>query len=160
VVDSAGSQRSLRWRIDALRRHDGEPTERVLARHFAPPPADGDDVVSDDQHRWMERVVASARSVHADFLVVADAPRRGSHPGRIQLLDERASIALEVHAEWVGITPHADYSGDAASGFALMWQVCQVLERDANCVIVDPADLAVIEMQLDAVQAREEYGWI
>jgi hypothetical protein len=108
----------------------------------------------------MERVIAAVRSVHATFLVVADAPRNGAHSSRIQLLDDRASVSLEVRPDWVGITPIPDYRGDAAAGFALMWQVCQALERDTNCLIVDPAGIAVIEMQLDVDRARDEYGWI
>jgi hypothetical protein len=160
VGDDAGGSGPRPWRIEALRKHDDETVEQVLARRFELGGRAGTDAVSDDEHRWMERVVATARGVHADFLVVADAPRNGAHSSRVQLLDERASISLEVQPDWVGITPLADYNGDAASGFALMWQVCQALERDANCVIVDPADLAVIEMQLDVTQAREEYGWI
>lgn len=147
------------WRIEALRRYGDEPVEEVLARHFEPVRAPAA-AISDDQHRWMEKVVATARGVHADFLVVADAPVTGAHSGRVQLLDERASISLEVRPDWVGITPLANYRGDEFSGFALMWQVCQALERGAHCVIVDPADIAVIEMQLDIEQAREEYGWI
>jgi hypothetical protein len=142
-----------------LRRYGHEPVEQVLARHFEPARAAAGPI-TDDQHRWMERVVAIARGAHGDFLVVADAPLAGAHSARIQLLDERASISLEVLPDWVGITPLTDYRGDAVSGFALMWQVCQALERDANCVIVDPAGIAVIEMQLDVEQAREEYGWI
>jgi hypothetical protein len=108
----------------------------------------------------MERVVAAVRGVHRNFLVVADAPRNGPHPARMQLLDERASVSLEVRPDWCGIIPLPDYTGDSAEGFALMWQICQALAREASCLIVDPTGFAVIEMQLDAERAREEYGWI
>ncbi len=150
-----------RWRIEALRRFGGETDERVLARRFhAQWRRSPDAPVTDDEHRWMERVVAAVRSVHRDFLVVADAPRTGRHPERVQLLDDAASVSLEVRPDWAGIIPLPDYTGDAAAGFALMWQLCQALARDASCLIVDPAGLAVIEMQLDVDRAREEYGWI
>jgi hypothetical protein len=150
-----------RWRIEALPRLGDEPVDDVLARRFdvhrrRPP----DMPVSDDEHRWMERVVAVARGVRRDFLAVADPPGNGSHPARIQLLDERASVSLEVRPDAVRVIPLTDYDGDGASGFALMWELCQALERDANCLIVDPTGLAVIEMELDATRAREEYGWI
>jgi hypothetical protein len=160
VGDTAGGQPPSPWRIEALRRYDGDTVEDALARHFRPHGDGTDGAVTDDQHRWMDRVVATARSVHGDFLVVADAPRNGNHSSRVQLLDERASISLEVRPDWVGITPLPDYAGDAADGFALMWQLCQALARDTNCVIVDPTDYAVIEMQLGVEQAREEYGWL
>jgi hypothetical protein len=161
VVGDEGCAGTRRWRIEALRRYGGETDERVLARHF-----DGqgrrapDAPVTDDEHRWMERVVTTVRSWHRDFLVVADAPRTGRHPARVQLLDDAASVSLEVRPDWAGIIPLPDYTGDAAAGFALMWQLCQALARDASCLIVDPAGLAVIEMQLDVDRAREEYGWI
>jgi hypothetical protein len=161
VGDEAGDASARRWRIEALRRLDDEPVERALARRFVPTERRSADApVTDDEHRWMERVVAAVRSVHRDFLVVADAPRHGRHTGRIQLLDDRASVSLEVRPDRAGIIPLPDYTGDAAEGFALMWQVCQAIARDANCVIVDPAAIVVIEMQLDADRAREEYGWI
>jgi hypothetical protein len=98
--------------------------------------------------------------VHRDFLVLTDAPRNGRHSARIQLLDDGASVSLEVRPDWAGIIPLPDYRGDAAEGFALMWKICQALARDAQCIIVDPTGLAVIEMQLDVERAREEYGWI
>jgi hypothetical protein len=160
VGDEAGETRAWRWRIEALRRYGDESHERVLARRFEPRGRPADAPTSDDEHRWMERVIAAVRSVHSGFLVVADAPRIGLHSARIQLLDDGASVSLEVRPDWVGITPLPDYTGDAAAGFALMWQICQVLASDANCLIVDPTGLAVIEMQLDAERAREEYGWI
>jgi hypothetical protein len=160
VGQEAGSS-ALRWRIEALRRFGGESDDRVLARHFDRHwQGAADAPVTDDEHRWMERVVTTVRSVHRDFLVVADAPSTGGHPGRVQLLDDGASVSLEVRSDWVGIIPLPDYTGDAAAGFALMWQLCQALARDASCLIVDPAGLAVIEMQLDVDRAREEYGWI
>jgi hypothetical protein len=162
VGDDVRDGSARRWRIEALRRFGGEPEERALARRFEVAlrrPADTP--VTEDEHRWMERVVAAVRSVHRNFLVVADAPENdGVHPGRIQLLDDRASVSLEVRPDWVGIIPLPDYTGDAAAGFALMWQICQALARDASCIIVDPTGIAVIEMQLDVDRAREEYGWI
>lgn len=150
----------LRWHIRALRRFGGETVEHALARHFGSEPRRGDHAVTDDEYRWMERVVTAARSVHREFLAVADAPRAGVHSPRIQLLDSAASVSLDVGPDSVSIIPLPDYSGDAAGGFALMWQVCQALTRDADCVIVDPTGIAVIEMQLDVERAREEYGWI
>jgi hypothetical protein len=161
VGDEVGDASARRWRIEALRRYDGESDEHVLARHFenvvrrSP-----SQPVTEDEHRWMERVVTAVRGVHRNFLVVADAPVHGPHPARIQLLDERASVSLEVRPDWTGIIPLPDYTGDAEAGFALMWQICQALARDASCLIVDPTGLAVIEMQLDVDRAREEYGWI
>jgi hypothetical protein len=160
VGDEVVGGRARRWRIEALRRIGDEPDERVLARRFEQAARPLQTLVTDDEHRWMERVIAAVRSVHRNFLVVVDAPRIGRHSARIQLLDDRASVSLEVRPDWVGITPLPDYSGDAAAGFALMWQVCQVVARDAECLIVDPTGIAVIEMQLDVERAREEYGWI
>jgi hypothetical protein len=161
VGDELGEASARRWRIEALRRYDGESDEHALARrfdHMLRRPAS--DPVTEDEHRWMERVIAAVRGVHRNFLVVADAPVAGLHSARIQLLDERASVSLEVRPDWAGIIPLPDYTGDAEAGFALMWQICQALARDANSVIVDPTGLAVIEMQLDVERAREEYGWI
>lgn len=150
-----------RWRIEALPRLGGEPVEAVLARRFDVHQRRPVDLaVTDDEHRWMDRVVAVARGVRRDFLVVVDPPADGGHPGRIQLLDERASVSLEVRPDAARVIPLTDYDGDGAAGFALMWELCQALERDANCVIVDPTGIAVIEMELDAGRAREEYGWI
>jgi hypothetical protein len=161
VGDELGDVGAKRWRIEALRRYDGESPDQVLARHFErqlrrPPSAP----VNEDEHRWMERVITAVRGVHRNFLVVADAPAAGPHPGRVQLLDERASVSLEVRPDWTGIIPLPDYTGDAEAGFALMWQICQALALDAGCLIIDPTGLAVIEMQLDVNRAREEYGWI
>jgi hypothetical protein len=161
VGDDLGGVRARRWRIEALRRYEDESADEVLARHFHQQlhrPVDAP--VTEDEHRWMERVIAAVRNVHRNFLVVADAPVAGPHPNRVQLLDERASVSLEVRPDWTGIIPLPDYTGEAEAGFALMWQICQALARDAGCLIVDPTGLAVIEMQLDVLRAREEYGWI
>jgi hypothetical protein len=162
VGDEEQERRGRPWRIEALRRFPGEEVERVLARRFEPTVVDENEStdITDDEFRWMERAVGAVRSVHRDFLSVVDAAGRGGHSARIQLLDEAASVAVEVGREGVSIIPLADYNGDAAAGFALMWQICQALTRDADCVIVDPSGIVVIEMELDAVRAREEYGWI
>jgi hypothetical protein len=160
-VEDDNDASARRWRIEALRRRAGETDDYVLARHFDPLYRRANSgPVSDDEHRWMERVIAAARSVHRDFLVVADAPVEGPHSDRIQLVDSRASVSLEIRPEWASIIPLPDYRGDSEAGFALMWQICQTLARDADCLIVDPSGLAVIEMQLDVARAREEYGWI
>jgi hypothetical protein len=150
------------WRIEALRRFPGEETERVLARRFEPiiVSDDGTGEITDDEFRWMERAVGAVRSVHRDFLSVVDAARGGGHSARIQLLDAAASVSVEIGRDSVSIIPLPDYDGDAAAGFALMWEICQALTRDAECVIVDPSGIVVIEMELDVERAREEYGWI
>jgi hypothetical protein len=161
AVGSEGAEAGgLRWHICAVRRFGGETVENVLARYFGQQPRRADEPVTDDEYRWMERVVTAARSVHREFLAVADAPLVGAHSPHIQLLDSDASVSLDVGPDAASIVPLADYAGDAAGGFALMWQVCQALTRDAECIIVDPTAFAVIEMQLDADRAREEYGWI
>jgi hypothetical protein len=150
-----------RWRIEALRRFTGETVEEVLARRFERGTADPTPTpVTDDERRWMDRVIDAVRGVHRDFLAVAESPATGGHPNHIQLIDDEASVTLSVTRHGVSIFPLPDYLGDAAAGFALMWQLCQALARDAGCVIVDPSTLEVIEMELDVDRAREEYGWI
>jgi hypothetical protein len=149
-----------RWRIEALRRFSGETPAQVLTRRYGQMGREPDAPVTADEHRWMERVVAIARSAHGDFLAVADAPQRGQHSPRILMFDESASVALQVGPESVEVIPLPDYEGDTEHGFALMWRLCQALAEDAGCIVVDPTDLTVIEMQLDTQRAREEYGWI
>jgi hypothetical protein len=162
VVGDEDQSRGRPWRIEALRRFPGEEVEHVLARRFEPTIVtdNGSGDISDDEFRWMERAVGAVRGVHRDFLSVVDAARGGRHSARIQLIDAAASVSVEVGRDSVSIIPLADYDGDAAAGFALMWQICQALTRDADCIIVDPSGIVVIEMELDVERAREEYGWI
>jgi hypothetical protein len=149
-----------RWRIEAFRRFTGETPAQVLTRQYERGGRTPDTPVSADEHRWMERVVAAARGVHSDFLAVADAPAHGQYSPRILMFDESASVALQVGPESVEVIPLPDYEGDTERGFTLMWRLCQTLANDVDCIIVDPTDLSVIEMQLDPSRAREEYGWI
>lgn len=159
--DESRAADARRWRIEALRRFPGEPLEAVLERRFEPVARrDAAAPVREDEHRWMERVVGTVRRVHPEFLVVADAAPLGGHAARIQLLDDDASVSLTVEPDHVLVIPLPDDRMEGAAGFALMWRVCQALARDADCVIVDPARIAVIEMELDTERAREEYGWI
>jgi hypothetical protein len=156
-----------RWRIEALRRFPGETTEEVLARRFdlsrrfdVHHRRARHALGRADEHRWMDRVTALARGVRPDFLVVVDGAGDNGHERRVRLLDERASVSIEVHADAVRVIPLPGYDGDPAAGFALMWELCQAFARDADCLIVDPTGIAVIEMELDVARAREEYGWI
>ncbi|MCU1427597.1 MAG: hypothetical protein JWL83_1597 [Actinomycetia bacterium] len=150
-----------RWRIEALRRYAGESVEDVITRRFESASVRAPDIpITADQHRWMERVAATVRGVHRDFLAVADAPSNGEYSPRMLMFDESASVALQVGPDAVEVIPLPDYDGDARRGFALMWRLCQALARDAECIIVDPTDLTVVEMQLDVDRAREEYGWL
>jgi hypothetical protein len=161
-VGDEDQRRGRPWRIEALRRFPGEEVEHVLARRFEliVVSENGSEDITDDEFRWMERAVGAVRNVHRDFLSVVDAAQGDGHSPRIQLIDAAASVSLEVGRDSLSIIPLPDYQGDAAAGFALMWQLCQALTRDADCIIVDPSGIVVIEMELDVELAREEYGWI
>lgn len=163
----------MTWRIDAIRRFPDESVEQCLERRYEGVGGrrGGAQDVTDDEQRWMRRVVEIVLEIWPGFsLLEVDLPHVETgepaaaagtrNPWRISLFDDAAAVGVDVYPDRAHVVPVGGYAGDEGEGFALFWRICQVLAREASCVIVDPNDIEVIEMALDVPAAREEYGWM